>query len=114
MDIVQPQPYDLLLRGGRVIDPAQGLDGLLDVAVRAARDNADLVRGVKGHAEIGGFTRWGDAAMRRAAEIGRALDLPLYIHFGQLWPLPDDKHPFDADAILPDMIEILRPGDILA
>ncbi len=234
MDIVQSQPYDLLLRGGRVIDPAQGLDGVLDVAVsggriaavgknlpgpaketvdvrgklvlpglidthahvyryvsgrfgldadtvgvhsgvttvvdqggpsvltfpgfreyvvkpastrvlafisaymvggleghyypelyrpdciavddtvRAARDNADLVRGVKGHAEIGGFTRWGDEAMRRAAEIGRALDLPLYIHFGQLWPLPDDKHPYDADAILPDMLNILRPGDILA
>src|SRR6266702_7731920 len=50
----------------------------VDDTVRAARENADLVRGVKGHAEIGGFTRWGDAAMRRAAEIGRALDLPLY------------------------------------
>ena len=234
MDIVQSAPYDLLLRGGRVIDPAQGLDGVLDVAVRdgriaavgknlpgpakqtvdvggklvlpglidthahvyryvsgrfgldadtvgvhsgvttvvdqggpsvltfpgfreyavkpaatrvlafisaymvggleghyypelyrpdciavddtvrAARENADLVRGVKGHAEIGGFTRWGDEAMRRAAEIGRALDLPLYIHFGQLWPLPEDKHPYDPDAILPEMLKILRPGDILA
>ena len=72
------------------------------------------MRGVKGHAEIGGFTRWGDEAMRRAAEIGRALDLPLYIHFGQLWPLPDGKHPYDPDAVLPDMLEILRPGDILA
>jgi dihydroorotase len=234
MDIVQSAPYDLLLRGGRVIDPAQGLDGVLDVAVRdgriaavgkslpgpakqtvdvggklvlpglidthahvyryvsgrfgldadtvgvhsgvttvvdqggpsvltfpgfreyavkpaatrvlafisaymvggleghyypelyrpdciavddtvrAARRNADLVRGVKGHAEIGGFTRWGDEAMRRAAEIGRAVDLPLYIHFGQLWPLPEDKHPYDPDAILPEMLKILRPGDILA
>ena len=37
MDIVQSQPYDLLLRGGRVIDPAQGLDGVLDVAVRGGR-----------------------------------------------------------------------------
>lgn len=234
MDVVPAAPYDLVLRGGRVIDPAQGLDGLLDIAVRdgrvaavgkalpgparetidvrgkivlpglidthahvyryvsgrfgleadmvgvrsgvttlvdqggpsvltfpgfrefivkpaasrvlafisaymvggleghyypelyrpdciavddtvrAARENADLVRGIKGHAEIGGFTRWGDAAMRRASEIGRTLDLPLYIHFGQLWPLPDDKHPYAADAILPEMIEILRPGDILA
>src|SRR6266849_308238 len=200
MDIVQSAPYDLLLRGGRVIDPAQGLDSVLDVAVRdgriaavgknlpgpakqtvdvsgklvlpglidthahvyryvsgrfgldadtgvlafisaymaggleghyypelyrpdciavddtvrAARENADLVRGVKGHAEIGSFTRWGDEAMRRAAEIGRALDLPLYIHFGQLWPLPEDKHPYDPDAILPEMLKILRSGDILA
>jgi len=37
MDIVQSQPYDVVLRGGRVIDPAQGLDGVLDVAVRDGR-----------------------------------------------------------------------------
>ena len=231
---MQPTPYDLVLRGGRVIDPAQGVDGLLDVAVRdgrvaavgealpgparetidvrgklvlpglidthahvyryvsgrfgldadmvgvhsgvttvvdqggpsvltfpgfreyvakpaatrvlafisaymvggleghyypelyrpdciavddtirAGRENADLVRGVKGHAEIGGFTRWGSEAMRQAARIGRGLDQPLYIHFGQLWPLPQDRQPYDPDAILPEMLEILRPGDILA
>lgn len=82
--------------------------------IRSGRENADLVRGVKGHAEIGGFTRWGSEAMRRAARIGRGLDLPLYIHFGQLWPLPDDREAYDPDAILPEMLEILRPGDILA
>jgi len=86
----------------------------VDDTIRAGRENADLVRGVKGHAEIGGFTRWGSEAMRQAARIGRGLDLPLYIHFGQLWPLPEDRHPYDPDAILPEMLEILRPGDILA
>ncbi|GEP56129.1 amidohydrolase/deacetylase family metallohydrolase [Reyranella soli] len=86
----------------------------VDDTIRSGRENADLVRGVKGHAEIGGFTRWGDEAMRRAATIGRGLDLPLYIHFGQLWPLPDGKEAYDVDAILPDMLEILRPGDVLA
>ena len=210
MDQIAPEPYDLILRGGRVIDPAQGLDGVMDVAVRhgriaavepritgpaseavdvsgklvlpgmidthahvfryvsgrfgleaddvgvrsgvttvvdqggpsvltfpgfreyAAKPKAtrvlafisaymvggleghyypelyrpeciawttpsasaaktrDLVRGVKGHAEIGGFTRWGDSAMRKASQIARGLDRPLYIHFGQLWPLPGD------------------------
>src|SRR5512139_191703 len=35
--IVQSAPYDLVLRGGRVIDPAQGLDGVLDVAIRDGR-----------------------------------------------------------------------------
>src|SRR3954449_4617378 len=29
--------FDLLLRGGRVIDPASGIDGLKDVAVRNGR-----------------------------------------------------------------------------
>ncbi len=73
----------------------------VDDTVRAARENADLVRGVKGHAgdrrlhALGGDK--GDEA--RVPEIGRALDLPLYIHFGQLWPLPNDKHPYDADAV---------------
>jgi dihydroorotase len=82
--------------------------------IRSGRDNADLVRGIKGHAEIGGFTRWGDEAMRRAAVIARELDRPLYIHFGQLWPLPEDTQSYDPDAILPEMLEIMRPGDILA
>jgi dihydroorotase len=72
------------------------------------------VRGIKGHAEIGGFTRWGDEAMKRAAIIARGVDRPLYIHFGQLWPLPETNHPYDPDAILPEMLEIMRPGDILA
>src|SRR5215475_6399046 len=37
MDIVPTAPHDVLLRGGRVIDPAQGLDGIFDVAVRDGR-----------------------------------------------------------------------------
>ncbi|WP_422003271.1 amidohydrolase/deacetylase family metallohydrolase [Reyranella sp.] len=86
----------------------------VDDTIRAGRENADLVRGVKGHAEIGGFTRWGDEAMRQAAKISRGLDLPLYIHFGQLWALPEGKESYDPDSVLPDMLEILRPGDILA
>ena len=34
--------YDLLLRGGRVIDPAQNLDGVRDVAVKDGRIAAIL------------------------------------------------------------------------
>ena len=82
--------------------------------IRAGQANGDLVRGVKGHAEIAGFTRWGNAAMRKAAEIARGLDRPLYIHFGQLWPMPGEGTPFDPDAILPEMLEIMRAGDVLA
>jgi len=29
--------YDVLLSGGRVIDPAQGIDGILDVAIQDGR-----------------------------------------------------------------------------
>jgi predicted amidohydrolase len=34
MDVVQTAPYDLLLPGGRGIDPARELDGVVDVAAR--------------------------------------------------------------------------------
>ena len=39
----------------------------VDATVRAARENRDLVKGVKAHAEIGGFARWGVEVMRLAA-----------------------------------------------
>jgi dihydroorotase len=83
--------------------------------VRAARDNADLVKGIKAHAEIGGVSRWGLEVMRLAARIGAEADLPVYIHFGQLWPPADGgAGPVDPDRILPDVIPLLRPGDVLA
>jgi dihydroorotase len=88
----------------------------IDVAatVKAALANNDMVRGVKAHAEIGGFARWGIAAMEKAAQIGREADLPVYIHFGQLWALPENGASVDPDSILPGIVEIMRPGDILA
>jgi dihydroorotase len=87
----------------------------VEATVRAAQANADLVKGIKAHAELGGFARWGLEVMRQAAHIGREANLPLYIHFGQLWPLPDTgANGMDADDILPQVVEILKPGDILA
>ena len=86
----------------------------VDDTIRSGRENGDLVRGVKGHAEIAGFARWGIEAMRKASAIARGLDRPLYIHFGQLWPMPGDGRTYDPDLILPQMLEIMRPGDVLA
>src|SRR4030095_2972137 len=36
--------YDLVLKGGRVVDPASGFDGVLDVAV----ENGTIARGAAG------------------------------------------------------------------
>src|SRR5262245_51366248 len=89
-----------------------GPDGVdVSATIRAAQENADLIRGIKAHAEIGGVARWGLEVLRLSAEIAREADLPLYVHFGQLWPLPrDGGAPVDPDAILPRVIELLRPG----
>ncbi len=87
----------------------------VDATVRAARENADIVKGLKAHAELGGFARWGIEVMRSAARIAREAELPLYIHFGQLWPLPEGgTNGVDADDILPQVVDLLKPGDILA
>jgi dihydroorotase len=87
----------------------------VEAAVRAARENPDLVRGFKAHAEPGGFARWGAGVMRLAARIAREAGLPLYVHFGQLWPLPEGGGAaVDPDRILPEVVDLLRPGDILA
>ncbi len=87
----------------------------VEATVRAARENLDLVRGLKAHAELGGFARWGSEVLRLSARIAREADLPLYVHFGQLWPLPESgAGGVDPDGILPEVVELLRPGDILA
>ena len=87
----------------------------VDATVKAALANTDIVKGFKAHAEVGGFARWGIEVMRQAAEIARRAEMPLYIHFGQLWPLPaEGANGIDADAILADVLPLLKAGDILA
>jgi dihydroorotase len=89
-----------------------GID--IDATVKAAHANADLVKGVKAHAEIGGFARWGTEAIRKASEIGKQAKLPVYYHLGQLWPLPENGNTVDPDTVVPQLATLIRPGDILA
>src|ERR1700688_1563441 len=87
----------------------------VDATVTAANANKDIVRGIKGHAEIGGFARWGIKVLEMSAEIGRRAELPLYVHFGTLWGLPESgANGEDADTVLERVIPRLRPADILA
>lgn len=86
-----------------------------NATVKAARENADLVKGVKGHAEIGGFARFGTKVIEQSAAIARDAGIPLYVHFGQLWSLPPEgANGIDADTIIEQVVKILKPGDILA
>jgi dihydroorotase len=87
----------------------------IEATVRAVDANRDLVKGIKAHAELGGFARWGIEVIKAAAEIGRRSRLPVYIHFGQLWPLPhQDGVTIDPDSILPQVLDLMKPGDVLA
>jgi dihydroorotase len=89
----------------------------LDAAatVKSALANPDLIRGIKAHAEIGGFARWGLDVMKIASTIGRDANLPLYIHFGQLWPKPESGGlAVNPDSIFNQVVSTLKAGDILA
>jgi dihydroorotase len=87
----------------------------VDATVKSALDNRDIVKGFKAHAELGGFARWGTEVLRKASEIAKRADLPLYIHFGQMWGLPESgANGVDPDTILEQVVPLLKPGDIIA
>ena len=87
----------------------------VEATVKSALENRDIVKGIKAHAELGGFARWGIEVIKLAAEIGKRANLPLYIHFGQLWGLPESgANGVDPDTILDQVVPLLRPGDVLA
>ena len=86
-----------------------------DATISSALENRDIVKGFKAHAELGGFARWGVDVMRIAAGAARRAQMPLYIHFGQLWPLPGSgDNGVDPDTILGQVVPLLKAGDILA
>jgi len=81
--------------------------------VRAARANADIVRGVKAHAEIGGASRWGLEVIKLGKRISSELGVPLYIHLGQIWPVKDGAT-IDPDEVVRALMPLMEPGDVLA
>jgi dihydroorotase len=86
----------------------------VDHTVRVAKENLDIVRGIKSHAEIGGQSRWGLEVIKIGREMARQTGLPLYIHLGQLWPSLEEGPVPDADELIRELVPFMEPGDILA
>lgn len=82
--------------------------------IRVGKENLDIVRGVKAHAEIGGQSRWGLEVIKVGKQISRELGLPLYIHLGQLWPSLEEGPVPDPDELIRELVPIMEEGDILA
>lgn len=82
--------------------------------IRVGRENLDIVRGVKAHAEIGGQSRWGLEVIKVGKQISRDLGLPLYIHLGQLWPSVEEGPVPDPDELIRELVPIMDEGDMLA
>ena len=85
----------------------------VDAIVRTARAHPTLIRGIKAHAEPGGYSRWGLAALRLAKQASREAGIPVYVHLGTLWPEAGAK-PIDPQRIIDEVVPLLDAGDILA
>jgi dihydroorotase len=91
-----------------------GPDGI-DVreTVKAIEGNRDLVKGIKAHGEVGGYSRWGVETLRLAKAASRQARVPVYVHLGRLWAEADGTR-IDPDTVVPEVVPLLDPGDILA
>lgn len=107
----------IYLAGGLMGHSHTGLYGPhgvdVNATVRAIEENRDLVKGIKTHAEVGGFSRWGIEVVKLAKEASRRAHVPVYIHLGRMWPEVKDSAP-DPDTILGEVLPLLDPGDVLA
>ena len=81
--------------------------------VKAIEQNRDIVKGIKAHAEVGGYSRWGLQTLQLAKEASRKTNVPVYVHLGRLWAEADGTR-IDPDALVPEVLPLLDPGDVVA
>ncbi|HMH52515.1 MAG TPA: amidohydrolase/deacetylase family metallohydrolase [Candidatus Acidoferrum sp.] len=81
--------------------------------IDAIERNRDLVKGIKAHAEVGGYSRWGIETLKLAKEASRETGVPVYVHLGRLWAEADGAR-IDPDVLVPELVPLLDPGDVIA
>lgn len=85
----------------------------VDALVATAQQNPTIVRGIKCHGESGSISRWGLEVLKSAREAAEQSALPLYVHTGELFSVDEANRP-DPNGVLAKVLELLRPGDIVA
>src|SRR5580700_6661193 len=86
----------------------------VDLLVTEAEKHPKLVRGFgEIHGESGAWSRWGFAVVEQARAASDRTGLPLYFHTGELFEVDEANRP-DSRSLLPQVLKIARPGDILA
>ncbi|WP_428540686.1 amidohydrolase/deacetylase family metallohydrolase [Rhodopila sp.] len=102
------------LLGHRYVD-LYGPTGINVAAiVKMARQHPDLIKGIKAHAEPGGFSRWGLESLKLGKQAGRELGLPTYVHLGTLWPQKEGSGDVNPREIIEQVVPLLDAGDVLA
>lgn len=80
--------------------------------IKCCLENRDIIRGIKAHAELGVYSRWGTETLEMAKAIARTVELPMEVHVGTLFP-PAKGSSIDPDEVLKSMLPLLDKGDIL-
>jgi dihydroorotase len=85
----------------------------VDELVELVAANPRLIKGIKCHGESGAMSHWETKVLNAAAEAGRAADIPLYVHTGELFPVVEARRPI-PETVLPTVLPLLKPGDMIA
>jgi dihydroorotase len=85
----------------------------VDSLLRIAEEHPHIVRGIKCHWESGSLSHWGPTVLKQAAEAGRAANLPLYVHTGELFPVDEANRPTPS-VVMGQVVPYLKAGDTLA
>jgi dihydroorotase len=101
------------LLGHKYVDLYGPMGINVNAIVKCARENPDLIKGIKAHAEPGGYSRWGLESLKLGKQASRALGLPIYIHLGTLWPQKEGSV-VDPAEIIEQVVPLLDSGDVLA
>ncbi|AFT72192.1 Amidohydrolase [Alloalcanivorax dieselolei B5] len=96
---------------GEVLHNPSMTDGASLIAL--AQRYPDHVKGIKCHCESGGLSHWGTDVLQHASEVGRAANIPLYVHTGELFPVKESSRP-EVGSVFTSVLPLLKPGDMLA
>jgi dihydroorotase len=80
--------------------------------VKTCRDYPEIVRGIKAHAELGLYSRWGTKPLALAKLAAMEAGVPLAAHIGNLFKASKGSGD-SADDALRDSLTFLDPGDVL-
>jgi dihydroorotase len=99
---------------GSMLPPLHGPQSVVvDFTIQTIQENRDIIRGIKTHADMGGYSRWGLEVVRLAKKVSKATKVPCYVHTGKLFSYDQDRIPH-PDIVLPEAVQLLEQGDILA
>jgi dihydroorotase len=99
---------------GSMLPPLHGPQSVVvDFTIQTIQEHRDIIRGIKTHADMGGYSRWGLEVLRLAKKVSRAAKVPCYVHTGKLFSYDEDRIPH-PDTVLPEAVQLLDQGDMLA